>query len=602
MAEKNNYYGSGIFVAGNIDIGAIGKPADSRVMVPNLNGLAELVADKRVYDGMIVYCESTKTYHKCSVEWDSSMNIISSSWKQVEIQSLEELKALIAHESTAAMEFKGTLKDGALPTLEEGVNYNGDLYKIATKNITIPAELNAEEEVEVVAKPGDSIVCADGKWYLIPSGDDIENTWRAIKVNGVEKLGGGITSGDVDFVQGDNVTISEAGGVITIAAEDTHYESKLVAANSATDAEDEAAEDGYVHLNLVENGEVKSSHNIIGEGGISVTHEISDSGNVIKISAAEGAKYDLTAKTETEGDNKDKAYLSLAGTDNSEDKVYIVGDDAVSVSIDSGKIKVSAHDTTYTGSEGAEVKVTVANGAVSAELVEVGLSKLAEEIQTKIGYVDTGMNISTAISDAITELSNEGGAIYDIVKDNGTIDNKIAALNLDTTYVKEEGFDAKVAAIEVNKAKEAAHATSADSAAEAAHATNANEATHATNADEAIHAGSADSASEAAHATSADSASEAAHAINADEATHAGSADAATHANAAGKVDAALTIKIGGADVVFDGSAAKTADVDTAIATAIASIPEPVNYTVSCDDTDHEATTDVPAFKRHTLT
>lgn len=42
----------------------------------------------------------------------------------------------------------------------------------------------------------------------------------------------------------------------------------------------------------------------------------------------------------------------------------------------------------------------------------------------------------------------------------------------------------------------------------------------------------------------------------------------AEHADAARKVDAALTIKVGGSDVVFDGSAAKTADVDTAIAAA----------------------------------
>lgn len=375
MAEKNNYYGSGIFVAGNIDIGAIGKPADSRVMVPNLNGLAELVADKRVYDGMIVYCESTKTYHKCSVEWDSSMNITSSSWKQVEIQSLDELKALIAQESTAAMEFKGTIKDGVLPTLEEGKNYDGNLYKVATKNVTVPAALNAEEEVEVVAKPGDSLVCEGGKWYLIPSGDDIENTWRAIKVNGVEKLGGGITTGDVDFVQGDNVTITEAAGVITIAAADTHYESKLVAANSATDAADETAEDGQVHLNLVENGEVKSSHKIIGGGGISVTHTVAegeDGVNVITIEAAEGAKYDLAAKIEN-----NEAILSLAGTDNTEDKVAIVGDDAVAVTVDGGKIKVSAHDTKYTGSEGTEIKVEATDdGAITAELTEAVRTKL----------------------------------------------------------------------------------------------------------------------------------------------------------------------------------------------------------------------------------
>ena len=43
----------------------------------------------------------------------------------------------------------------------------------------------------------------------------------------------------------------------------------------------------------------------------------------------------------------------------------------------------------------------------------------------------------------------------------------------------------------------------------------------------------------------------------------------ATHADAAGKVDNALTVKVGGTDVIFDGSAAKTADVDSAISTAI---------------------------------
>lgn len=72
------------------------------------------------------------------------------------------------------------------------------------------------------------------------------------------------------------------------------------------------------------------------------------------------------------------------------------------------------------------------------------------------------------------------------------------------------------------------------------------------------------------------------------------------HATAAGKVDNALTIKVGGADVVFDGSEAKTADVDAAIGAAIDAAK--VDYTVTCADTDHEATENAPAFKRHTLT
>ena len=445
MAEKNNYYGSGIFVAGNIDIGAIGKPADSRVMVPNLNGLAELVADKRVYDGMIVYCESTKTYHKCSVEWDSSMNITSSSWKQVEIQSLDELKALIAQESTAAMEFKGAIKDGVLPTLEEGKNYDGNLYKVATKNVTVPAALNAEEEVEVVAKPGDSLVCEGGKWYLIPSGDDIENTWRAIKVNGVEKLGGGITTGDVDFVQGDNVTITEAAGVITIAAQDTHYESKLVAANSATDAEDETAEAGQVHLNLVENGEVKSSHKIVGAGGITVTHtkaEGEDGENVITIEAPEGAKYDLAAKTEN-----NEAVLSLAGTDNTEDKVAIVGNDAVAVTVDGGKIKVSAHDTKYTGSNGDEIKVGATDdGAITAELTEAvrtKLNKVWEEVGIAEDLVDDLKNdyIGTFTHDTAKTVVDYINAKTDGIATSGNLE----ALGQRVTAVEKDINDNRAA-------------------------------------------------------------------------------------------------------------------------------------------------------------
>lgn len=47
-------------------------------------------------------------------------------------------------------------------------------------------------------------------------------------------------------------------------------------------------------------------------------------------------------------------------------------------------------------------------------------------------------------------------------------------------------------------------------------------------------------------------------------------AKTAEHADAATKVDKALTVKVGGADVVYDGSAEKLADVDAAIAAALA--------------------------------
>lgn len=43
-------------------------------------------------------------------------------------------------------------------------------------------------------------------------------------------------------------------------------------------------------------------------------------------------------------------------------------------------------------------------------------------------------------------------------------------------------------------------------------------------------------------------------------------------------------------------------EVDNAIKAAIDAIPEPIDYTLICADTDYDATEDAPAFKRHTLT
>lgn len=131
------------------------------------------------------------------------------------------------------------------------------------------------------------------------------------------------------------------------------------------------------------------------------------------ITIPEGAKYDLTAKAESSG-----AILSLAGTDNTEDKVAIVGNDAVSVTVDSGKIKVSAHDTKYTGSTGDEIKVVATNdGAITAELTDT--------VRTKLNKVD-------ANEKAINGLDKRVTAIEKDINDNRDIWSKDD--NDNTTY------------------------------------------------------------------------------------------------------------------------------------------------------------------------
>ena len=95
------------------------------------------------------------------------------------------------------MVFKGTLGvGGTIQTLPTASASNeGYTYKVIT----------AGTYAGTTAKVGDIFTSDGSTWVLIPSGDEDTDTWRAIKVNGVEKLGNGISSGSLDVVDTDNI-------------------------------------------------------------------------------------------------------------------------------------------------------------------------------------------------------------------------------------------------------------------------------------------------------------------------------------------------------------------------------------------------------------
>ncbi len=117
------------------------------------------------------------------------------------------------------MIFKGTLgTNGTITSLPTASSSNeGWTYKVIT----------AGTYASQAAKVGDMFVSTKidsaYQWVYIPSGDDVEDTWRNIKINGTEKLGTGISSGAVDFVNGNATTVSfnATGNKVSISHEDT---------------------------------------------------------------------------------------------------------------------------------------------------------------------------------------------------------------------------------------------------------------------------------------------------------------------------------------------------------------------------------------------
>lgn len=109
------------------------------------------------------------------------------------------------------MVFKGTLGTGgtitSLPTA--GASNEGYTYKVIV----------AGTYASTSAKVGDVFVCAKPEgassysWILIPAGDDVEDTWRAIQVNGTQQLANGTSSGAVNFKNGTGINASYDSGV-----------------------------------------------------------------------------------------------------------------------------------------------------------------------------------------------------------------------------------------------------------------------------------------------------------------------------------------------------------------------------------------------------
>ncbi len=154
--EKTYLLGKNITLGCGFDLQAK-APLDSRQVVPEYAGLQALIDGNAAYEGMIVYDEGTKKTYQAQII-DGVL-----AFREFGLTEAE-LKDLIASETTAAMEFKGAAT--ALPENPA----KGDFYKVT-------AEFAVGEDT---AKVGDSIVYDGAAWCIIPSGDDIEDTWRPV--------------------------------------------------------------------------------------------------------------------------------------------------------------------------------------------------------------------------------------------------------------------------------------------------------------------------------------------------------------------------------------------------------------------------------------
>lgn len=127
-------------------------------------------------------------------------------------KTYDDIVALINAATNGAVVLKGTLGTGGIITsLEAASAANlGHAYKVIT----------AGTYQDQAAKFGDLFICyksgtSSYAWMLIPAGDDIEDTWRPIEVNGTQVIANGTASGNLNLKSGNNIEVSASGNNIT---------------------------------------------------------------------------------------------------------------------------------------------------------------------------------------------------------------------------------------------------------------------------------------------------------------------------------------------------------------------------------------------------
>lgn len=277
------------------------------------------------------------------------------------------------------MIFKGTLgTNGTITALPTAAATNeGFTYKVIT----------AGTYASQAAKVGDVFTSNGSEWVYIPSGDDVEDSWRNIKVNGTEKLSTAISSGAIDFVNGTNTTVNfnASGNKISINSSWRGIQDNLTSSTNTT--ESLSAKQGY----LLANGSARDDTKLPLAGG--------------NMTGASGIQFPTTS-----GNNKTGNWISAGGgygTGSGKSGVKIIAceqTDAVSgLGQDCGGL-----------SGGYELSIIAPESTGGVAYISFLKHKIASPATyTKLGYFNSSGDLVTtgSVYEGGTKLSSKYSAI-----------------------------------------------------------------------------------------------------------------------------------------------------------------------------------------------
>ena len=200
--------------------------------IPTLNVVDDSEAEVPTAETVNVYKNLTANGHQLTEE------LVQVATAAGVAKAVADAKKELENEITAGMTFKGTIT--SLPLTAEV----GDTYKVYGEAISIIIDGVSAKAGDTVIYGIDQVASGDAeatyKWYLIPSGDDIEDTWRP--VTGVD------SDKTLSFNAGNKLDVEvKADGTITYSHEAINAPA-LVAGGTGRTYITELVSDNYGHI------------------------------------------------------------------------------------------------------------------------------------------------------------------------------------------------------------------------------------------------------------------------------------------------------------------------------------------------------------------
>lgn len=270
---------------GNIDIEDIKTDINTNknnITLLDKNVEALSLSTQKIIDGRIVVAEAGKAG---KAEKDSDGKIIKNTYAKKEDYNYTLGTALATSELGKYLNISHNYnKTLAIPYATEnngGVISAEDKSKLNNININSPiayavyADTSTDVEVTTIFGYFPTELVAGARITINIRGNI--SLIKTLNVNGtgaknVYYTGSSLTGGMIDrYNVYDFIYDGTYYRIIGINTDtNTHYTAKLVAGASDTSKTNENAENGNVHINLVEDNKVRSYHNIVGEGDVSV--------------------------------------------------------------------------------------------------------------------------------------------------------------------------------------------------------------------------------------------------------------------------------------------------------------------------------------------